>query len=152
MDQVSTFLYSADIYLMDLIEDKLSYLWHEGPRVQGLVGMVLIFVIIPVYLLAYLQGLLLGPFIIMQMPIQSFLWLVDKSYREQFDPDTTEGRDFIKFYQRMSIIRFDFQVPDDYEVTWKTFLDIWWLQIRLYLTVQWAGLFIPIVFFIGIFI
>ena len=52
----------------------------------------------------------------------------------------------------MNIIRFNFKIPDDYQVTWKTFLDIYWLQIRLYMTVQYATILIPIVLFWGLFI
>ena len=38
---------------------------HDGPMVQGLVGIVISLVIVPIYILAYFQGLLLGPFILL---------------------------------------------------------------------------------------
>ena len=152
MDSVSDLVYSANIYLMDLILDTIAVEDHQGPIVQGFVGFVVSLVIIPVYIIAYGQGLLLGPFILLQMPFYALQWIFSEDYRKEFDPKTEDGRKFIKFYQRMNIIRFNFKIPDDYEVTWKTFLDIYWLQIRLYMTVQYATILIPIVLFWGIFI
>ena len=85
------------------------------------------------------------------MPWNAFFFWIneDKSY---YDPKTETGRDFIGFYKRMNMIRLNFDVPDDYVVTYWTFWDIWWLQIRLYLSLQIATLMLPSLFIFGLFI
>ena len=89
MDSV---IYSANIYLMDLILDTIAVQDHQGPIVQGFVGFVVNLVIIPVYILAYGQGLLLGPWILLQMPFQALQFIFSEDYRKQFDPKTKDGR------------------------------------------------------------
>ena len=82
MDSVSDLVYSANIYLMDLIIDTIWLEDHQGPIVQGFVGFVVSLVIIPVYIIAYGQGLLLGPWILLQMPFQALQWIFSEDYRK----------------------------------------------------------------------
>ena len=91
-----------------------------GPKVGGVVGLILNFFIIPMYIFLYVYGFFVGPWIFISNPFNMLSYIEDPSIWEL---NNQQALDVADTYAFLNILRFNWSVSPYQEITLWTFID-----------------------------